>query len=186
MQESGSGSSSVGHATQGIKQSVRSATENLKAKSTETASNLKNKTVEAVQEQKQETADRIGGYSSAIHDTADRLEEKEPNIAWFTHRAAERLQGVADYVRDRDFRSLKGDVENLARRHPLAFFGGLFIAGLAIGNIVKAAGTTDDRQTIDDSTDDFFPEENYDDESRRSSPLAHESSVESSPSPSQS
>jgi hypothetical protein len=91
-------------------------------------------------EKKSSAADRFGGYGSAIHDTARDLEEKDPNLAWLTHRAADRIEGVAHYIRSRDLRELKTDAEDLARRHPLAFFGGLFVAGLVVGNLLKASG----------------------------------------------
>jgi hypothetical protein len=110
----------------------------------------------------------VGGYSSAIHETADSLEEKDPNIAWFTHRAADRLQGVADYVRDSDFRSLKTDVENMARRHPIAFFGGLLVAGLVIGNIVKATGkSAREDQITDEEPSNFVPDQSFEQETNQ-------------------
>ena len=166
--ESGSTTSVAEQNRGGIKQAVRSAAENVRAKVSETASNLKNQAVGAVQEQKRAAADRVGGYSAAIHETADSLEENDPNIAWFTHRAAERLQGVADYVRDSDFRSLKTDISNIARRHPIAFFGGLFVAGLVIGNIVKSTGKAADSMEEDEFGDEepsnFVPDQSYEQE----------------------
>jgi hypothetical protein len=91
-----------------------------------------------VGERKSEVADRLGAYGSAIHKSAESIEGEDPNIAWLTHRAADRLNGIAEYVRSRDLQQLKGDAEDLARRHPAAFFGGMFVAGLVIGNVIKA------------------------------------------------
>src|SRR5690606_21761859 len=87
-------------------------------------------------------ADRVGSYSSAIHESARSLEEQDPNIAWLTHRAAEGLESVANYVRDRDFSGLREDAASLARRHPAAFFGGMCIAGLVLGSVIRAARTS--------------------------------------------
>jgi hypothetical protein len=56
-----------------------------------------------------------------------------------THRAAERLENVANYVRDRDFAALREDAASLARRHPAAFFGGMCVAGLVLGSVIRAA-----------------------------------------------
>jgi hypothetical protein len=42
-------------------------------------------------------------------------------------------------MRNRDFTALRYDAENMARRHPGTFFGGMFLAGLIIGNLVKAS-----------------------------------------------
>jgi hypothetical protein len=157
---------------QGIKEAVRSAADNVKTKVSETADDLKHRAADAAQEKRRAAADRVTEYSSAIHETADSLKEKDPNISWFTHRAADRLQGVADYVRDRDFRSLKNDVENIARRHPVAFFGGLFVAGLVIGNIVKATAKPAAESSFEDDEQlSDFPDENSEDEARPYSPL---------------
>jgi hypothetical protein len=92
-------------------------------------------------EKKDSVADRVGSYSSAIHESARSLEQQDPNIAWLTHRAAERLESVAHYVRDRDFSGLRDDAERLARRHPVAFFGGMCVAGLVLGSVIRAART---------------------------------------------
>lgn len=118
---------------------VSEATNKVKSAASTTVSRAKEEAERLAREKKQEAADHIGGYSSAIHESARAFEEKDPNIAWFTHRAADRLQGVADYMRERDFSGLRRDSEELARRHPVSFFGGLFVAGLVLGNLVKAS-----------------------------------------------
>ena len=118
---------------------ARATATQIKERATDTVNRAKEQAARVATERKTQAANRVGGYSSAIHESARALEEKDPNIAWFTHQAADRLQGVADYVRTRDFDGLREDAENMARRHPLAFFGGLFVAGLVLGNVVKAS-----------------------------------------------
>jgi hypothetical protein len=49
------------------------------------------------------------------------------------------MQGVADYMRNSDWNRLRGDCENIAHRHPVAFFGGMFLAGLVGANLIKAS-----------------------------------------------
>lgn len=122
-----------------LAQTARDAASKVKSTATNTAARAKEEAERFATEKKETAATRIGSYSSAIHETARTLEEKDPNIAWFTHRAADRLQGVADYMRSRDLSSLRHDAEDVARRHPAAFFGGMFLAGLLVGNLVKAS-----------------------------------------------
>ena len=122
-----------------ITQTAREAATKVKSAAASTAARAKEEAQRIATEKKEFAAGKIGSYSSAIHDTARSLEENDPNIAWFTHRAADRLQGIADYMRNRDFTAFKYDAENMARRHPAAFFGGLFVAGLVLGNLVKAS-----------------------------------------------
>jgi hypothetical protein len=132
-----------------IAQAARDAASKVKSSATHAVTRAKEEAERFASEKKETAATRIGNYSSAIHETARSLEEKDPNIAWFSHRAADRLQGVADYLRNRDFSSLRHDAEDVARRPPAAFFGGMFLAGLIAGNLVKAS-----RRKLDESSDD--------------------------------
>ena len=118
---------------------AKQATAKVSAAASDAASRVKETAEKLVTEKKMGVADRVGAYGSAIHESARSLEEQDPNIAWLTHRAAERLEGVANYVRDRDFAGLREDAADLARRHPAAFFGGMCVAGLVLGSVIRAA-----------------------------------------------
>jgi hypothetical protein len=118
---------------------AKEATAKVSAAAGEAASRVKEGAERMVQEKKTTVADRVGAYGSAMHDSARSLEQQDPNIAWLTHRAAERLESVANYVRDRDFAGLREDAASLARRHPAAFFGGMCVAGLVLGSVIRAA-----------------------------------------------
>lgn len=131
-----------------LTQTARDAATKVKSAASSTAARAKEEAQRIATEKKEFAAGKIGSYSAAIHDTARSLEEKDPNIAWFTHQAADRLQTIADYMRNRDFAAFKYDAENMARRHPAAFFGGMFVAGLIAGNLVKAS-----RRKLDEEGD---------------------------------
>jgi hypothetical protein len=135
-----------------IKDTAREAASKVKAAASDTATRAKDEAGRIVSEKRDEAANRIGNYSSAIHESARSLEQEDPNIAWFTHRAADKIQGVADYMRSRDFSGLRSDVEGMARRHPAAFFGGMFLAGLILGNVVKASRRKADSTGDDDES----------------------------------
>jgi hypothetical protein len=122
------------------KQSLKEAAAKIKSGAGEAATRVKDSAREYAAENKAAAADRLGGYGAAMHASAESLEEQDPNIAWFTHRTADRLQQAADYVRGRDFAELRSDAEDFARRHPAVFFGGTFALGLILGNLVKASG----------------------------------------------
>lgn len=133
------GTATLTDTKQKIVSAARDTAAEIKHSASASLSRVKDEAGRLAADKKTETANRIGNYSSAIHDSAKSLEEKDPNIAWLTHRAADRLESVADYVRNRDFGALRADAEDLARRHPVAFFGGLFLAGLVLGNVLKAS-----------------------------------------------
>lgn len=121
-----------------LSQAAHDTAARLKSAAGETAGRARAGAQRLAQETKEDTANRIGGYSSAMHDSARSFEQQDPNIAWFSHRVADRLQAMADYVRNSDLDEMRRDAETLARRHPVAFFGGLFVTGLLIGNVLKA------------------------------------------------
>ncbi len=118
---------------------ARQAGAEIKSAAQSTATRTREQIARTAADQKIAAASRLGGYSSSLHDSAKSFEEKDPNLAWFTHRAADRLQAVADYVRERDFSAWRADAADLARRHPAAFFGGLFVTGLVVGGLLKAS-----------------------------------------------
>jgi len=122
-----------------LKQTARDTATKVKTAVSDTASRAKEEAERMALEKKGMAADRIGTYSSAIHDSARSLEEKDPNIAWLTHRTADKINQVAEYLRTRDLSGLRQDAEGIARRHPGVFFGGMFLAGLVLGNVVKAS-----------------------------------------------
>jgi len=132
-----------------LKQTARDTAAKVKTAVSDTASRAKEEAERMALEKKGMAADRIGNYSSAIHDSARSLEEKDPNIAWLTHRTADKINQVAEYLRTRDLSGLRQDAEGMARRHPGVFFGGMFLAGLVLGNVVKAS-----RRNVEGSTDD--------------------------------
>lgn len=141
-----------------LKQTAQEASEKVKQAASRTATRAKEEAERLASDQKEAAAGRLGSYSSAIHETAQSLEDKDPNLAWFSHQAADKLQGIADYMRSRDLGALRRDAEDIARRHPAVVYGGMFLAGLLIGNIVKAS-----RRKVDGRRD-FKSEAGYESE----------------------
>ena len=125
-------------AKQSITTTARDTASRIKSAASETATRAKDEAQRFASETKEQTAARIGGYSNSLHESAKSFEQQDPNIAWAAHQLADKVQGAADYIRTSDLNDLRNDVETWARRHPLAFFGGLFVGGLVIGNLLKA------------------------------------------------
>lgn len=125
-------------AKQAISQTAREAATKVKTAASDAASRAREEAERLAMEKREAAASRVGGYSNALHDSARSLEEKDPNIAYFAHQAADKIQGLADYIRNRDFAALRNDCADFSRRHPAMFFGGLFVAGLLVGNMMKA------------------------------------------------
>src|SRR5689334_11542084 len=74
-----------------LAQTAKTAATKVKTAAADTAGKVKERAENMVDERKETAATRISDYGSALHESARSLEEKDPNIAWFTHRAADRL-----------------------------------------------------------------------------------------------
>jgi len=107
------------------------------------------------EEQKKSAAEHIGRYSTALRDSAKSVEDEDPNIAYYANMAAERIERVAEYVRSRDLEGLQHDAEDVARRHPALFMGGMFLAGIVLGGLVKSSAKVMRDQSRSSSADSF-------------------------------
>lgn len=138
--------------------SIRETVGKVREAATTTAAKAKDKVAEIAGEGKNAAAERVLSCSDQLRDAQHSAERAEdPNIAHFAGQAADRLEQVADYLRDADFGRLRQDATDVARRHPALFLGGMFVAGLVLGNLAKAsvqslsdAGSEDDRNAPDD------------------------------------
>lgn len=139
-----------------VAQTAKEAKAKISSAATEAASKVKEGAEKMVTEKKQTVADRVDAYGAAIHESANSLEQQDPNIAWLTHRAAEKLENVANYVRDRDFTGLRDDAASLARRHPAAFFGGMCVAGLVLGSVIRASRSAS-QESDDEAGESDYP-----------------------------
>ena len=135
-----SGPNPIAAAQEEMKNTVRETKDKIAAKTKEVAAQAKETGEEYVRQGKERTADRLGGVSETIRQTADRFEqEQDPNIARYTRVVADKLEQAANYIRQHDLQQLKHDGEDLVRQHPAVFFGGMFIAGFAAARFLKAS-----------------------------------------------
>lgn len=127
-----------------VKTQAREVKDTVKAKTQEAFAQAKQYGGEYAQHGKERAANRLGGFSESMRQTADRFEqEKDPNIAHYTRLLADKLENAATYVRERDLNTLRRDGENLARQYPAIFFGGMFVAGLVGARFLKASAERD-------------------------------------------
>jgi hypothetical protein len=140
----------ISQAGKTAKDTARDVAEQVKQTASSSASKFKESAADMAARRRVQTAEEVGRFGESLHKTAKSMEEEDPNIAYYAHRLADRLDHVAEYVRNRDLGALKEDMANLARRHPVAVLGGLFVAGLVIGNLVKAGATAVNEAPLED------------------------------------
>jgi hypothetical protein len=93
-------------------------------------------------EGKEQAAQGIGDLASSIRRVSTDMESEQPTIASVAMTAADQAERLAGYLRDTDARQILRSVEDVARRQPILFLGGAFLAGLAASRFLKAAGDT--------------------------------------------
>jgi hypothetical protein len=105
-----------------------------------------------VQQQKQRAASGLGQFSSAIRDTATRLQdEKDATLAGYAEVVAERLERAADYVGTSDPSTMLSDAQRFAKRRPEIVIGGMFVAGVALARFLKAGVSANTSPAAEDT-----------------------------------
>ena len=100
-----------------------------------------------LEEQKSRVATEIQAYSTAARRAADRLEEgSDTQLSGYVASAADRLERLGSRIEERDLGGLVDDVEDIARRRPEVFFGGMFVAGLVAARFLKASKQKRERE----------------------------------------
>ncbi|HEX5758120.1 MAG TPA: hypothetical protein VF121_02905 [Thermoanaerobaculia bacterium] len=94
-----------------------------------------------VAERKDLAAARLDELAGSLRDTASRLEGQPVGpLAQYADVAAEQVDKVTRYLRERDLEGLFDDVQEFARRRPELFLGGTFLAGLLLARFLKSSG----------------------------------------------
>ena len=93
-----------------------------------------------VHEQKENLAHKVDEYAGAVRATAERLRDDQGNVlATPAQKAAEQLEKMSQYLREKEPADFLDDLESFARRKPEVVFGALFAVGLAAARFFKAS-----------------------------------------------
>lgn len=132
---------------------IRDSTATVKEEAKSLASEAKNEVVGLasqardhvqglVGERKDRAAEQLGGFAGSLREAARKLEEGDggiPALGRYAQTAADQVDRVSQYLRDRDLNAFVRDAETFARRHPDVFLGGTFLAGLILARFFKAS-----------------------------------------------
>ena len=112
----------------------------VKEQAKQTGDKIKEQSQSFLNQQKARVGAEIHTYSAAARRAAERLKDQsDTNVAQYVSTAADRLDRLGSRIQERDLGELVHDVEDIARRRPEVFFGGLFVAGLAVARFLKAS-----------------------------------------------
>lgn len=90
--------------------------------------------------QKQRAAHSLENMAQAIRHSSDELRNQDqPSMAHYTDKAAQQIERVSSYIKDKSLSDLMGDAERYARREPALFLGGAFLLGLLGARFLKSS-----------------------------------------------
>jgi hypothetical protein len=93
-----------------------------------------------VHEQKENLAQKVHKYAEAVRAASEGLRGEEGNVlADPAQKAAEQLEAMSSYLREKELADFLDDLESFTRRRPEVVFGGLFVMGLAAARFFKAS-----------------------------------------------
>ncbi len=94
---------------------------------------------QSIHDGKTRAAEQLAAVGGAVRRAADKLyDQNNDALAEYVDGAAERVESVARHIDEHDLAELAGDVRTMARRKPALFLGGLFVAGLASAQLLRA------------------------------------------------
>jgi len=89
---------------------------------------------------KERAASAIEHLAGALRQTSEQLGATNmPMVIDYLGRAATQVEGLSTYVKQTSLRQVVGDLERFARREPVLFIGGAFVAGMLGGRFLKSA-----------------------------------------------
>ena len=92
-------------------------------------------------------ADGIETVARSIRRLSTEIADDQPAIATAASTVADQAERTAQFLNETDAREMISKVEEAARRQPLLFLGGAFVAGVATARFLKAAGQGNGRQS---------------------------------------
>jgi hypothetical protein len=100
----------------------------------------KARATDAIDERKGTAAQGLGTVAQALREAADKLGEGETGpLGSYADSAAEQVDKVARYLREKDLQTMARDAQTFARRHPEVFLGGAFLAGIFAARFLKSS-----------------------------------------------
>jgi len=91
--------------------------------------------------QKDRAAEGLGSMALALRQTGQQLQDQNnAPVAQVTNTAAEQIEKVSNFLRERDLNEMVIEVERFARRQPALFLGGAVALGLIGARFLRSSG----------------------------------------------
>jgi ElaB/YqjD/DUF883 family membrane-anchored ribosome-binding protein len=118
---------------------AQQATEGAKQTATYAANMVSGQIKELLDRQVVSGADMIGHVASSVQLAADDLDQTVPQVGKLVRGLADRIEIVADDIRDKTAEELVKDVSDFTRRQPALTFGLAALAGFVLYRALKSS-----------------------------------------------
>ena len=130
--------------TEEAKQVATTAASQVKDVASSAVDQVKQQATARIGSQKDRAVEKISDVASAVRAAGDAIDDGPlPDLA---ERAADGIEGLANYFKSRTIGDLVGEVERFGRREPAIFLGASFALGLIGGRFLKSSSNTRTRR----------------------------------------
>ena len=132
----GAPSGAQGGAPGGTVDQVKEKAQQLAGQAREQAGQRVQSTVERG---KTRAAESLGGVAATLLQSSQQLRDQNPGAGQYVERAAQQMQRLSDYLQNAEVDEIVERVEDVARRQPALFLGGLFAIGVIGARFLKSS-----------------------------------------------
>lgn len=135
-----SASPADGSATEQAKQGAQQATEQVKGAAREGAQQARDRARDEVDRRSTEAGEQVSATADAIRQASSHLREQgQDQPARLVEQAAGHVERAGSWLQDSDGDRILNDVEDFARRNPMAVIAGGVVVGFALSRLLKAS-----------------------------------------------
>lgn len=122
------------------REQIREVKDQVVGQAKHTLQQARDRASSSLGEGKGQLAEQVGSVAEALRRTTEHLRsEDQQRIAGLTETMARQVDHVANYLRNKDARAMRQDLENLARRQPAIMLGGALVLGLIGARFLKSS-----------------------------------------------
>lgn len=133
-------STQPGQGADGVQDKAREAAGQVQEKAQEAAGQAKGRVREQVDQRSTTAGEQVHSAAQDARSVAEELRSKgKEQPAKYAEQAADRAERLGAYLKDSDADKILGDVEDFARRQPMAVLAGGLALGFAASRFLKAS-----------------------------------------------
>jgi len=123
-----------------VKQQTQQVAQQAGEKAGQVVEQVRDQVKSQLSERKEQAAGGLGTVAQALRQTGETLRTGEQAaVAQAADSAAQFVDQVSGYLRDKDIDDLVGEVENFARTNPAVFLGSAFVLGFMAARFLKSS-----------------------------------------------